>query len=60
MDISIEKRNIAIEFMKYCIKKFDCKDKSIYNILIFFLSEQKNVDELNEFLEKQEKLSAEV
>ena len=41
--------------MKYCIKDLHCKEKSIHNILIFFLSDTPRPDKLIEHLEDQEK-----
>ena len=60
MEIPKVKRDLAISFIKYCIERFSSNDKSLYNILIFFLSEQKNSEELFEFLVKQELFLAEV
>ena len=60
MDIPKEKREIGISFLKYCIEKLGCKEKTIFNILIFFLSEQENSDPLYDFLKSQEKFLMEV
>lgn len=60
MDIPKEKREIGISFLKYCIEKLGCKEKTIYNILIFFLSEQENSEPLYDFLKSQEKFLLEV
>lgn len=60
MDIPKEKREIGITFLKYCIEKLNCKEKTIYNILIFFLSEQENSEPLYDFLKSQEKFLMEV
>lgn len=55
MDIPKEKREIGISFLKYCIETLKCKEKTIFNILIFFLSEQENSEPLYDFLKSQEK-----
>lgn len=35
----MEKRVFGIKFLEHSIRKLDCADKSIHNILIFFLTQ---------------------
>jgi hypothetical protein len=39
MDIPPEKRDLAIDYLSYCIDVMECNDKELYNLLIFFYSE---------------------
>ena len=38
MNIPVEKRGFGIKFLEHSITKLECADKSIHNILIFFLT----------------------
>lgn len=38
MNIPIEKRNFGIQFIEHSINKLNCSEKSINNLLIFFLT----------------------
>lgn len=58
MDIPLKHRQHGINFLKYCIEVKGCKEKTIYNILIFFLSEEEKLDALYDFLRKQEECVA--
>ena len=56
MNIPPSKRAQAINFLEYCATLVDSSEKSINNILIFFLSESKNTEKLYAFLAKQEQI----
>lgn len=58
MDILPQHRQHGINFLKYCIDGKGSKEKTIYNILIFFLSEEEKLDALYDFLKKQEECVA--
>lgn len=55
MEVPINKREHAINFLYHCIDKLECQEKAIYNILIFFLAESEDAEaQLEHFLDKQE------
>jgi hypothetical protein len=39
-------------FLESCISQLDCKDKSIHNLLVYFLAEPAKLDKLNAYLER--------
>ncbi|CAD8189069.1 unnamed protein product [Paramecium octaurelia] len=56
MNIPVEKREFGIRFLEHLINKLDCADKSIHNILIFFLTQPLQKEKLNYYLQEQEAL----
>jgi hypothetical protein len=54
MNIPNELRATAIDFLTYCTEKLECREKSIHNILIFFLSSLRNEKQLYDYLGQQE------
>lgn len=53
MNIPPESRDEGIKLLKHCINQMDCKDKSIHNIFIFFLTDPPKLDELVTYLDIQ-------
>ena len=50
MNIPIEKRNCGIQFLEHSINILFCAEKSINNILIFFLTQPPQKDKLHDYL----------
>jgi hypothetical protein len=59
MNIPEDKRKFGIEFLEHSISKLNCTDKSIHNILLFFLTQPPNKKKLAEYLTDQESMLAE-
>jgi hypothetical protein len=55
MNIPEDKRRYGIQFLEHSIKNLDCKDKSIHNILIFFLTQPPDLRKLQGYLNEQER-----
>lgn len=56
MNIPEDRRKFGINFLEFSIKNLDCKDKSIHNILIFFLTQPPDLRKLSAYLAEQERL----